>query len=380
MAAGTKKLTRLVAMIAAVAVYLSLDTSLAFADARLCRRLEAQLAALSSGSGSAQYKKYDKAIAAQRAQLQQARGQARGAGCGFSLFGRGESRCGGLHRTIDRMEKNLATLQSKRTQLAGSSGSNRQRNRLLASLDANGCRDRADAQQRQARRSIEKPDHVGSLFEQIFNGRARQLDEREDETPRNVRRVAAPNRQQSGGQFRTLCVLTCDGYYFPISPSSSFRDFERDQQNCDAMCPGTEVQIYYQDAGAENAEAMVSTVTGEPYAELPAAFLYRQSEMLRPAQCGCNPAKNYSVIAGTPPTSDWKIIDMEAENARVPSEGSILTLGQKTTDRSAQEAATPNTTTLPPPGERKVRVVGPVFLPDPAAAIDLRAPAPKKVQ
>jgi hypothetical protein len=28
------------------------------------------------------------------------------------------------------------------------------------------------------------------------------------------------------------------------------------------------------------------------------------------------------------------------------------------------------------PAERRIRVVGPVFLPDPAGAIDLRAPAP----
>ncbi|RVB28598.1 hypothetical protein EN904_24150, partial [Mesorhizobium sp. M7A.F.Ca.CA.001.07.2.1] len=33
-----------------------------------------------------------------------------------------------------------------------------------------------------------------------------------------------------------------------------------------------------------------------------------------------------------------------------------------------------------PPEQRKVRVVGPTFLPDPSAAIDLQAPAPKAVR
>ena len=33
-----------------------------------------------------------------------------------------------------------------------------------------------------------------------------------------------------------------------------------------------------------------------------------------------------------------------------------------------------------PPEQRKVRVVGPTFLPDPSAAINLQAPAPKAVQ
>jgi len=36
-------------------------------------------------------------------------------------------------------------------------------------------------------------------------------------------------------------------------------------------------------------------------------------------------------------------------------------------------------TTLPPVEERRIRVVGPSFLPDPEAAIDLRAPAPNPV-
>ncbi|RVC67568.1 hypothetical protein EN759_14895, partial [Mesorhizobium sp. M00.F.Ca.ET.038.03.1.1] len=33
-----------------------------------------------------------------------------------------------------------------------------------------------------------------------------------------------------------------------------------------------------------------------------------------------------------------------------------------------------------PPDQRKVRVVGPAFLPDPSAAIDLKAPAPKSAR
>src|SRR4029453_17092613 len=49
--------------------------------------------------------------------------------------------------------------------------------------------------------------------------------------------------------------------------------------------------------------------------------------------------------------------------------GSIITLGAPRT-----------TTKLPPSGERKVRVVGPVFLPDPEGATGLRAPGPKNAR
>ena len=263
MAARMQGLKRFVAMIAAIAVCLVLHTGAALADERLCRQLEAQLAALSpGGGGGAQYRKYDKAIATQRDQLRQARGRARASGCGFSLFGGGGgSGCARLNRTIDRMERNLSALQSKRTQLAGAGGMKRQRNRLLASLDANGCRD-TRAQQGEARRSLEQTSRGMTLFDRLFNGGVRPLEELEAEIPDNVRRVPSDEWQASGGQYRTLCVRTCDGYYFPISPSSSMRDFDRDQQNCEAMCPGTEAQIYYQDAAEESAETMLSTATG----------------------------------------------------------------------------------------------------------------------
>lgn len=381
MAAATESLKRLIATLAVASLCVFLGAGAAFADARLCRQLEAQLAALSpGGGGGAQYRKYDKAVAAQRAQLRQARSQARGAGCGFSLFGGGGGRCAGLNRTIDKMERNLSALQSKRTQLSGNSGSRRQRNRLLASLDANDCRGKPAARQRLAERAGDRDDRGATLFDRLFGGNVRQLDEIDQDT-RNVRRVTRPDWQASGGQYRTLCVRTCDGYYFPISPSSSMRDFGRDQQNCETMCPGTETQIYYQDAAEDDTATMMSTVTGEEYSKLPTAFLYRQSGTPRPAQCGCSPAKNFSVIAGTPPASDWRVIDTEAEAATsAPETSSITTLGAPRTEATAEAAKPRPTTTLPPPGERKVRVVGPAFLPDPEGAIDLRAPAPTKVQ
>ena len=91
------------------------------------------------------------------------------------------------------------------------------------------------------------------------------------------------------GEFATMCVRTCDGYYFPMSPASSSADFDRDLKNCESACPGTEMQLYYQQAVGEESETMVSPATGEPYASLPTAYLYRDAAMSRPQGCGCNP-------------------------------------------------------------------------------------------
>jgi hypothetical protein len=58
-------------------------------------------------------------------------------------------------------------------------------------------------------------------------------------------------------------VRICDGYYFPISTASAMSDFEADQEQCEATCPGTEVELFYQDAGDEDPGVMVSSVSGQ---------------------------------------------------------------------------------------------------------------------
>ncbi|MEX0853071.1 MAG: DUF2865 domain-containing protein, partial [Bauldia sp.] len=76
------------------------------------------------------------------------------------------------------------------------------------------------------------------------------------------------------GTYRTLCVRTCDGYYFPISFSTVPERFVVDQQTCQAMCPGAQVALYAHHNPGEEADSMVS-ISGEPYTALPTAFRYR---------------------------------------------------------------------------------------------------------
>ena len=112
------------------------------ARARICRTLEAELASAGSGGGgSSRFKKYDRAVGVQRDQLSTARSRARRAGCGFTLLNVGPAMCAPLNAQIERMERNLDALQRKRTALSGGGGgSRRDRDRILAALDANDCR------------------------------------------------------------------------------------------------------------------------------------------------------------------------------------------------------------------------------------------------
>src|SRR5690606_7810279 len=71
----------------------------------------------------------------------------------------------------------------------------------------------------------------------------------------------------ASGSYRTMCVRTCDGYYFPISFATSPANFARDEQACRARCPGARVELYTHAPTAES-DSMIS-MTGMPYEELP---------------------------------------------------------------------------------------------------------------
>ncbi|RUV22002.1 DUF2865 domain-containing protein [Mesorhizobium sp. M7A.F.Ca.MR.245.00.0.0] len=375
------------------------------AASRVCRQLEADLAASSRGGGGgpALVRKYDSAIARQHEQISKARGQASRAGCGFSLFGRNLNQCAGLNATIDRMNANLDALQNKRERLAGG-GSRRDRGRILAALDANGCRDDAVAPQRAPLQEANREGGSANLFDQLFGGNSQQLDMLDEPNQpddpgeeRNVRRVlnqpGIPDFPSVGGEFHTSCVRTCDGYFFPMSNSASAGDFERDQKNCESSCPGTEMQVFYSRAMGDDSASMTSSVTGRPYSELPTAYLYKQPDMSRPPACGCNAAaQGFQIIAGNPPnpeqlqpeTDSAPFIPVPISKPDPGADPETLANLEGGLDREAIKRLSAKPVTSPvsalPPEQRKVRVVGPTFLPDPSAAIDLQAPAPKAVR
>jgi len=398
------KLTHLAALLGAL-VLSAVAVTEPLAASRVCRQLEADLAAASRGGGGgpALVRKYDAAIERQREQISKARSQANSAGCGFSLFSRNVSRCAGLNATIDRMNANLDALQSKRERLAGG-GSRRDRSRILAALDAKGCRDDDIVAPRRAPlREANREDGNTNLFDQLFGGNSQQsdtvdtLDQPDDPgEERNVRRVlnqpGVPDFPSVGGEFHTSCVRTCDGYFFPMSNSASTSDFERDQKNCESSCPGTEMQVFYSRGMDDDSANMTSSATGRPYSELPTAYLYKQSNMSRPPACGCNAAQNFQIIAGNPPnpeqsqpqTNAVPFIPVPVSKPDPGADPETLANLEGGLDREAIKRLSAKPIVSPvsalPPDQRKVRVVGPTFLPDPSAAIDLQAPAPKAFQ
>jgi hypothetical protein len=234
----------------------------------VCTRLEAQLAAVSSGGDTAraeQIQKYEAAAAQQQAQLDRLTAQSKKAGCdntGFfsSMFGNQSPSCGPLNGQIQQMKGNLDRIQGDLARLQGSDVAPEregQRRALLGALAQNDC----GPQYRQAAAQPQR----GNLFEALFG-------------PNSVVGGATVQGENSpaGSGYRTVCVRMCDGYYYPISYSASPAKFPDDERACQASCPASEAQLFMHRNPGEDINQAVSQ-TGQLYTAIPNAFKYRQA-------------------------------------------------------------------------------------------------------
>jgi hypothetical protein len=73
--------------------------------------------------------------------------------------------------------------------------------------------------------------------------------------------------------YRTVCVRLCDGYYFPISFSTTRDRFVDDAQACKARC-SSEARLFYHPSDAQDVSQLIDR-DGNAYGELANAFLYR---------------------------------------------------------------------------------------------------------
>ncbi|MCE1235198.1 MAG: DUF2865 domain-containing protein [Hyphomicrobiales bacterium] len=99
------------------------------------------------------------------------------------------------------------------------------------------------------------------------------------------------------GNYRTLCVRTCDGYFFPVSFNASYGRLRTDANVCKALCPETETRLFYHDASGQEAENAIAADDGSPLASMPNAFLYR-SKRVEGCTCGTPDPRLIPVEAG----------------------------------------------------------------------------------
>jgi Protein of unknown function (DUF2865) len=315
----------------------------------ICVRLESQLATIDHGGGDAaraeQIKRGEDAVAKQQADLDRAVAQGHRQGCEgqgfFAFFSSLSPQCGPIVSQIQQMRGNLDRMISDLEKLrSGNSDQQGPRRALIGQLAQNNC----GAQYTQAAATAGPNGFIDALF---GNG-----------TIINPSGDGAPS-----GTYHTVCVRTCDGYYFPISYSTVPGRFADDQRTCQRLCPAAEAVLYSFRNPGEGMEQAVS-MTGQSYTALPAAFQYRKAfsqgcSCRRPGQSWADALKNAddssTMASGDIVVTDQKSKAMSQVPQKPPLKGSV---SPSNATPAAPDASVDNTGAAKGP----VRTVGPPFM------------------
>lgn len=333
----------------------------------LCVRLEGQLAALDRGTAdparAEQVRRYEDAVSRQQVELDRTLAQSRRIGCegtGFFIFGGQPAQCGPLNQQIQQMRGNLDKMLSdlQRLQQPAGADQNGQRRAILAALGQNDC-----GPQYRIATPTSQP---RGIFDSLFGS--------------NSVFGSQPDNAPQSGTFRTICVRTCDGFFWPISYATVPSKFNDDEKTCQRMCPAAEVALFsHRNPGEDVAQAV--SANGRQYSQLPNAFRYRQEFN---SACSCKkPGESWAEALknlGDQTVERGDIVVTE-ERAKAmaqpkPAPGQPAPR-QQSNARGAQpppkavEAAPPpppepaatTEPAPPPPPTGPVRTVGPQFLP-----------------
>src|ERR1700682_3099966 len=305
----------------------------------MCPRLEAQLATIDRGGGSGdpakdeQIRRYQDAAAKQQGELDRVTSQAKRMGCDssgfFSLFSGQSAQCGPVNNQIQQMRANLeqitTSLERLRTGGVGGADRDNQRRSVLTALAQNNC----GPQYANAARG------PGNFLERLFGNN-------------NNNPVGPPGADlgAQSGTYRTVCVRSCDGAYFPISFATVPGRFPDDEKTCKALCPAAEATLYsYRNPGEDMNQAV--SINGQPYSSSPNAFRYRQE--FNPS-CSCKAAgqtwadalKSIDDKAETEQQGDIIVIEESAKKMSRP-----LTKGVATGAKKGATTATAPATAAP---------------------------------
>jgi hypothetical protein len=333
----------------------------------MCPRLEAQLATIDRGGGSGdpakdeQIRRYQDAATKQQAELDRVTSQAKRMGCDssgfFSLFSGQSAQCGPVNNQIQQMRANLEQITTSLERLRGGFGADRdnQRRSVLLALAQNNCGP-------QYANAVRGP---GNFLENLFGN--------------NNNNPGPPPGADLGpqsGTFRTVCVRSCDGGYFPISFATVPARFPDDERTCKNLCPAAEATLFtYRNPGEDINQAV--SINGQPYSSSPNAFRYRQE--FNPS-CSCKAAgqtwsdalKSIDDKAAAEQQGDIIVTEESAKKmSRPPPKAAPAAATKKgaapagtTASAPAPDAPAAAAPSTDPASENKpIRSVGPTFIP-----------------
>lgn len=338
----------------------------------MCVRLEAQLATIDHGgtgdpARDDQIRRYQDAAAKQQSELDRVTAQAKRMGCEssgfFSLFSGQSAQCGPVNTQIQQMRSNLDQITGSLERLRGGGGygddRDNQRRSVLTALAQNNCGPQY------ANALNNSGGGPGNFLSNLFG----------NNNPNPGSAVpGAPDNGAQSGTYRTVCVRSCDGFYFPISFATVPARFPDDEKTCKALCPAADATLFTYRNPGEDMNAAVS-ISGQSYTSTPNAFHYRQE--FNPS-CSCKAAgqtwadalKNIDDKATAEQQGDIIVTEESAKKmSRVPTKpvqasarkgGAPDSTAPAAADDPANAAAAPSTPTT---DSKSVRTVGPTFIP-----------------
>jgi hypothetical protein len=332
-------------------------------DSNTCLRLESALAQLDSVSNASPdtVRRYEEAINRQRFELDQTIVQSRRMGCdqggGFFVFGASRPpACPQLDDQIRRMRANMDRMTSELGTMRGGTDMNRdlQRRQLVSQLAQNNC----GAQYR----SASQPPRQRGILESLFGGGWNE------ESTWSGGGMDLPG----AGTFRTMCVRSCDGYFFPISYATVPARFGDDERTCRQLCPAAEATLYVHRNPGEEIDQAVSASSQQPYTAHPNAFKYRTAFN---NSCSCRaPGQSWADALGVDrdQTLQQGDIVVDERRARQMAQPRPIGSAKGSQPKGAQTPASPTQQATEPAKEEapltpipsgRVRVVGPQFYP-----------------
>lgn len=304
------------------------------AEAASCKALEARLASIKAGRPDrAKAARYARSIKRQRGELDRTRRMAARSNCGTSG---GSRECRRITAAIGDMERRLSELERERRKALGGTGSNATRRSIRAQMKRRGCGERRQTA------SLARP------------------------ATRAGRSVARPDIPSAppvapAATYRTMCVRTCDGYYFPVRDATTKDTFRGDATRCAALCPQAKTKLFMHPLPGD-AMSMIDRF-GRAYRTMPYAFRHTQQSYRPSASCSCGkpsltPAAQ-TALRGTSedvaPIPDGPVLrNADGETARNAAVGFGWDAAEALVVQGRDVA----------PSDTPVRVVGPRFLPD----------------
>lgn len=161
-------------------------------------------------------------------QLAAAQADAKRSGCRRVLFGKPGKNCPAIMSRVNQLQRDLARARGGNSGGLIANNSRYERDRLRNILQRNGC---------------------------------------------EVPSARDGGMEYAGSGYRTLCVRTCDGYYFPISFSTSRSRFKIDEAVCQSMYGGAPAELFVHSNGSPSDTAV--SLKGEPIMASTNAFAAR---------------------------------------------------------------------------------------------------------